>query len=164
MLHISPLRDDTREVFEKLFTSYYSELGCDDDCAHLLNEYVIPDLLAGLIHIDVLKDGDEFAGFVIYQTDDITNDWNFKEGWGDVREIYVIPSLRRRGLGKFMLYTAEMKLKESGTEKAYVLPSESAEAFFEACGYKKTDGYNSDLDCNVFEKTNLNNCECGAHK
>ncbi len=160
MLQISPLRDDTLNEFSEMFKSYYAELGCDDDCEHLLNEYVLPDLLAGLLHIDVLKDGNDFSGFAIYQIDDITNDWNFKEGWGDIREIYIVPAKRRNGLGKFLLYTAEMKLKESGAEKCYVLPDVASEKFFTACGYKKTDGYCADLDCNVFEKTNLNNCEC----
>ena len=71
-----------------------------------MDEYILPDLLAGLIRIELLKDGDTYAGFVIYQKDDIDNEWNFKEGWGDVREIYVIPSKRRKGYGEFLLYTA----------------------------------------------------------
>ena len=157
MLHVSPLRDDTRADFEKLFGDYYAELGCDDDCAHLLSEYVIPDLLAGLIKIDILRNDGVISGFVIYQTDDIVNDWNFKEGWGDVREIYVVPALRRTGAGTLLLYTAEMRLRESGTDKSYALPAESAVPFFEACGYKKTDEYNPDLDCAVYVKTDINN-------
>lgn len=161
MIKVKPLTDKEVEIFEGMFTQYYGELGCEDDCGHLLKEYVLPDLLAGLLHVDLLNDEDGFCGFVIYQIDDITNDWNFKEGWGDVREIYVAPEKRRQGLGKFLLYTAEMKLKESGAQKCYVLPNENSEKFFTACGYEKTDGFCADLDCNVFEKKNLNNCECG---
>ena len=108
--------------------------------------------------IDILHDGEKYAGFVIYQTDDINNDWNLKEGWGDVREIYVSPSSRRQGLGKFLLFTAEMKLKESGINRAYCLPYEESASFFTACGYEKTDDYNEDLDCFVYTKTNLKNC------
>lgn len=157
MLHISPLRDNARNRFYELFTDYYGELGCDDNCEHLLNEYVMPDLLSGLIRIDILDDDGAYAGFIVYQTDDIENDWNLKEGWGDIREIYVIPSHRRRGLGKFMLYAAELKLRESGAQRAYCLPAEGSEEFFKACGYKCTDEYNSDLNCNVFIKENLEN-------
>lgn len=162
MLHISPLRDDTLAEFKKLFCDYYTELGCEDDCTHLLDEYIIPDLLAGLIKIDVLKSDDVLSGFVIYQIDDITNDWNFKEGWADVREIYVVPSLRRSGAGLLLLYTAEMKLREAGATKSYALPCKEAIPFFEKCGYKETDEYNSDLDCKVYVKTNIHNT-CG-HK
>ena len=157
MVKVSPLKDNEKQNFAKLFTDYYSELDCADDAAHLAEEYVIPDLLAGLISVDMLYDGWQTAGFIIYQTDDIDNDWNVKEGWGDVREIYVVPSLRRQGLGRFLLYTAEMKLKECGVQKAYCLPCAGSEGFFRACGYVGSASFNEDTDCFVFEKTNLNN-------
>ena len=157
MVKVSPLKDNEKQNFAKLFTDYYSELDCADDAAHIAEEYVIPDLLAGLISVDMLYDGGQTAGFIIYQTDDIYNDWNFKEGWGDGREIYVVPSLRRQGLGRFLLYTAEMKLKERGVQKAYCLPCAGSEGFFRACGYVGSASFNEDTDCFVFEKTNLNN-------
>ncbi len=157
MLQVSPLRDDCWADFEKLFTDYYAELGCDDDCKHLLSEYILPDLLAGLIKIDVLRCDGTLSGFVIYQKDDIDNDWNFKEGWGDIREIYVTPQRRRDGVGKFLLYTAEMKLRESGADKSYALPCEGSEQFFEHCGYVPTDEYNDELDCKVYVKKDLEN-------
>jgi len=157
MIKVAPLQNDTKNEFERLFADYYSELGCDDDVPHLLEEYILPDLMAGLIKIDILKDGDTYAGFVVYQTDDIDNEWNFKEGWGDIREIYVIPSLRRQGLGKFLLYTAEMKLKEGGAGKSYCLPAEGTEEFFAACGYSRGNEYSEELDTFVYEKLSLNN-------
>lgn len=156
MIKVSPLTDNEKEIFKKLFEDYYKELDCADDAAHLVDEYIIPDLLAGLLSVDMLYDG-EAAGFVIYQKDDIDNDWNFLEGWGDIREIYVIPPLRRQGLGKFLLFTAEMKLKERGIEKAYCLPCAGSEGFFRACGYAGNGKMNADTDCFVFEKLNLNN-------
>lgn len=160
MFKVSSLRDNIVGEFEKLFTDYYKELGCDDDCGHLLSEYVIPDLLAGLIYIDVLSENDRLSGFVIYQKDDINNDWNFKEGFGDIREIYVVPSLRRTGAGTLLLYTAEMRLRESGVTKSYALPALGSEPFFEACGYKKTDEYNAELDSLVYVKESLlNTCK-----
>ena len=110
--------------------------------------------------IDVMRSDGEFAGFVIYQQDAANNEWNFKEGWGDVREIYVARPFRGKGMGKFLLYTAEMKLNESGVARAYCLPNLAAESFFKACSYKKTEEYCADLDSFVFEKKNLNNCDC----
>ena len=160
MLHVYSLKDNNREIFEKLFKDYYAELGCSDDTAHLVDEYILPDMLAGLLHIDLIEDEGEISGFVIYQIDDITNEWNLKEGWGDIREIYIIPSRRKQGLGKFLLYSAEMKLKEAGAEKAYCLPYESSTPFFTACGYADSLEYCEDLDCNIFIKNNLAN---GCH-
>ena len=162
MLRVSPLKDTEKADFYTLFESYYRELGCDDDIPHLLDEYVMPDLLAGLIKVEILRDGEDTCGFVIYQTDDITNDWNFKEGWGDIREIYITKKKRGQGLGKFLLYTAEMKLKESGAERCYCLPNDGAIPFFLSCGYAETEEYNPDLDCPVFEKLDLSNC-CKDH-
>lgn len=157
MIRVFSLKDTDRTVFEKLFKDYYAELDCADDTAHLVDEYIIPDMIAGLLRIDLIADGDTVSGFVIYQIDDINNEWNMKEGWGDIREIYIIPSHRRQGLGKFLLYTAEMKLKEAGAKNAYCLPFEGAQPFFTACGYIDSDKYCEDLDCTIFEKNNLNN-------
>lgn len=157
MIKATPLNDILKDEFTKLFGDYYSELGCEDDAERLVEEYIIPDLLAGLIKTDILSEGETPVGFVIYQKDEINNDWNFKEGWGDIREIYISPGFRKKGYGKFLLYTAEMKLKESGITKAYCLPYEEAAPFFAACGYAETGEYCEDLDSTVYEKTNLNN-------
>ena len=160
MIKAAPLNDLTKKAFCDMFKAYYKELGCDDDAQHLIDEYILPDLLAGLLKTDVLYENDAPAGFVIYQKDDIDNDWNKKEGWGDIREIFIIPPLRRKGYGKFLLYTAEYRLKESGADKAYCLPEERSVPFFTACGYEKTDEYDGDLDAFVYAKTNLSNCKC----
>ena len=155
MLRVYPLKDTDKKVFEKLFKDYYAELDCADDTAHLIDEYIIPDMLAGLLHIDLIADDDEICGFIIYQIDDIVNDWNLKEGFGDIREIYISPSRRRKGLGKFLLLSAEMKLKEAKAEKTYCLPYEKAIPFFVACGYSNSNEYCEDLDCFIFEKNKL---------
>ena len=162
MIKVTPLNDKSKDEFNRLFGLYYRELDCADDVTNLIDEYILPDLLAGLLKIDMLSEGESYIGFVIYQIDDIDNEWNFKEGWGDIREIFVEAPCRRKGYGKFLLYTAEMKLKESGTSKAYCLPYETSVPFFNACGYIKTEDYNEDLDCPVYEKASLENC-CKNH-
>lgn len=157
MLHVSPLCDKQKDEFVKLFSRYYSELECDEDCERLIEEYILPDLLSGQISIDVAEDDGTPSGFVIYQVDDIDKEWNVREGWGDIREIYVVPEKRGRGLGKLLLYTAEMKLLERGTHKAFCLPSLESESFFAACGYAATDDYVEDLDTLLWQKLDLNN-------
>ncbi len=163
MLKVSPLKDETLPLFTALFKAYYAELGCEDDAETVVEDYVVPDLLAGLLRVDVVEDDGAPAGFVIYQRDEIDNDWNFKEGWGDIREIYVHPSFRRKGLGRFLLYTAEMRLDESGTERAYCLPTPSALPFFKACGYADCGEYDEETDCPVYIKPSLKN-GCGERK
>ncbi|MGN0817689.1 MAG: GNAT family N-acetyltransferase [Candidatus Coproplasma sp.] len=161
MIKCYPLKDVKKDEFYRLFTEYYDELGCEDDAEHLLDEYVLADYLCGLLSIDLIDDGDRTVGFIIYQIDGIENEWCKKEGFGDVREIYVSPSARRKGLGKFMLFSAEMKLKESGAKQAYALPCEGSEEFFAACGYTDGGEYCEDLDCAFFVKSDLDNtCKC----
>ncbi|MGN0813687.1 MAG: GNAT family N-acetyltransferase [Candidatus Coproplasma sp.] len=157
MIKCYPLKDIKKDEFYALFTQYYTELGCDEEIEHLLDEYVLPDYLCGLLSIDLIDDGDSTVGFIIYQIDSIENEWCEKEGFGDVREIYVSPTHRRQGLGKFMLFSAELKLKEAGATNAYALPSEGCEEFFTACGYKDSGEYCEELDCNCFIKSDLDN-------
>lgn len=160
MFVISALKDVNREEFGRLFCDYYAELGCDEDCAHLLSEYIIPDLLAGLIRIDFMIDGGQSAGFVIYQRDDISNDWNFWEGMGDIREVYVIPQKRRQGLGTMLVKTAEMRFKESGVAEVYTLPEESALPFFEKLGYVKSGKFCEETGGEAYKKP----LSCGCKK
>lgn len=163
MLYQYPLKDVHVNVFKSLFKNYYEELGCDENVDHLLDEYVIADCIAGLVYIDVLDIDGKTAGFVIYQIDSPDNEWNEKQGMATVREIYLLPEYRKNGYGKFMLLSAEMKLNERGAEQSYVLPYDEAAAFFEKCGYKRTDEYNEDLDCNFYIKDNLRHvCSCHA--
>ena len=61
------------------------------------------------------------------------------------------------GGGKFLLYTAEMKLKEAGAQKAYCLPVEGTEDFFTACGYTRGNEYSEELNTFVYEKIDLSN-------
>ena len=86
MIKVIPLTDKDEKSFRRLFTEYYTELGCYENITHLLDEYILPDLLAGLIRIELLHGGEDFIGFVIYQIDDVDNEWNFKEGWGRSEE------------------------------------------------------------------------------
>ena len=48
MIKVTPLNDILKDEFTRLFTEYYSELGCTDSVPHLVDEYILPDLLAGL--------------------------------------------------------------------------------------------------------------------
>lgn len=159
MIKVFPLNDKYAEIFGKMFADYYEELGCDEDAEHLVEEYVLPDLLAGLLRADLIEEDGAPCGFCIYQKDEPGNEWNFKDGWGDIREIYIVAAKRRRGLGKFLLMTAEMRLKEAGAENVYALPVSEAADFFADCGYELTDEVCADLDCNVYAKK-LAACNC----
>lgn len=159
------MNDRYREDFGKMFADYYDELGCDEDAVHLVDEYVLPDLLAGLLKVDLIEEDGLVCGFCIYQIDEPGNDWCFKDGWGDIREIYIVMSKRRSGLGKFLLFTAEMRLAEAGAKDVYALPEGESANFFADCGYDLTDDVCAELECNVFTKSlQRQGCTCAQGK
>lgn len=141
------------EQFEELFIAYYEELGCEDEPCHLFDEYVLPDLKENLFSVAVTEEDEKLIGFVIYQIDTPENEWCFKEGYGDIREIYISPSLRNTGVGSKLLTFAENRLTQNGVKATYVLPTEETENFFTANGYGDNGDYCAELDNKVFEKT-----------
>ena len=149
---ISKLNDSELPEFEKLFCDYFAELDCDEDAYHLLNEYLLPDLKANLLSVAVAKDCGKLYGFVIFQIDDVINDWCFLEGKGDIREIYVAPDCRRQGVGKALLLFAENALNADEAKEIYTLPTDECEKFFSSCGYCDIGEYCAELDCKVFGK------------
>lgn len=149
---IRPVSDADYAALEKLFCDYYTELDCEDDPLHLFSEYLLPDFKAGLFEVGVAEVDGSVAGFVIFQIDDLLNDWNFKEGCGDVRELYVAPSFRRKGYGSALLSFAESRLAVLGASEIYTLPLEENEKFFAARGYLDSGEYCADADNKVFSK------------
>ncbi|MGN0806682.1 MAG: GNAT family N-acetyltransferase [Candidatus Coproplasma sp.] len=149
---IREIEEKDYERFEELFCDYYGELDCEDEPCHLFDEYVLPDLKEDLFSVAVVQDGETLCGFIIYQTDRPENEWCFRQGDGDIREIYVIPSRRKNGVGKSLLKFAEDKLALNGVKSIYVLPTEEVESFFMNCGYADCGDYCAELDNKVFEK------------
>lgn len=148
---VRPIEKKDYSAFKELFCNYYAELDCEDDPLHLFDEYVLPDLEAGLFDVAVADDG-LIAGFAVFQIDDIINDWNFKEGCGDLRELYVAPAFRNRGFGRKLLEFCENRLLQSGAAEIYTLPVEESESFFLKNGYADTGEYCADADNKVFGK------------
>lgn len=138
--------------FKELFCEYYAELDCEDDPLHLFEEYVLADLKAGLLQAAVADSGGNICGFVIYQVDDVINDWNFLEGYGDIRELYVRKLYRRQGAGRMLLSFAENALAGQSVPQIYTLPTEESEKFFISCGYGDYGEYCAELDEKVFVK------------
>lgn len=139
-------------AFKELFCNYYGELDCGDDPLPLFEDFVVPDWKAGLLSVGVADDGEELCGFVIFQIDDVINDWCFAEGKGDIREIFVAVGARRQGAGKNLLLFAESNLKAGGAKEIYLLPTDESERFFISCGYSDMGEYCAELDSKVFGK------------
>lgn len=138
-------------ALKELFCAYYAELDCEDDPSPLVDDCLLPDLKAELLEVAVCRDGD-VCGFIIYQIDDVINDWNFKEGCGDVRELFVLKEKRGNGAGMALLRFAEKRLKDMNAREVYLLPTEESEKFFLKCGYSDSGEYCPEMDNKVFSK------------
>lgn len=151
-MKVRPIQISDYPAFEKLFCDYYTELDCEEAPLPLFTDWLLPDLKAGLFDVGVCEEDGVVVGFIIFQIDDLINDWNFKEGCGDVRELYVTPACRRRGFGSALLTFAEKRLADSGATEIYTLPVEECESFFIARGYADCGEYCADADNKVFIK------------
>ena len=151
-MRIEKLKSGGYEKFKALFRAYYDEMDCDEEIDHLLNEYVLADFEAELLDIALAFEGGEACGFVIWQVDGIENEWCLKEGMGDVRELYVIPAERQKGVGSALLSFAEGQLKAAKVKEVYTLPTEGSEAFFLAKDYLEADEFCEETGCNFFYK------------
>lgn len=150
-MNIHPLDEKFNKAFEKLFCDYYTEIDCEDDPLPLSRE-AIEDCKAGLLSVAVAEEDGEALGFIIYQIDDIINDWCFFEGAGDIRELYIAPQFRRRGVATELVLFAESELKRQGAATVYTLPTEESEKFFEKVGYFDGGDYCPELDNKVYTK------------
>ncbi len=151
-MKVRPVQLSDYPAFKKLFCDYYTELDCEEDPLPLFDDCLLPDLKAGLFEVGICEIEGAVVGFVIFQIDDILNDWNFKEGCGDVRELYVAPAFRRQSLGTALLQYAEAALIKSGATEIYTLPVEECESFFIARGYTDGGEYCAEADNKVFIK------------
>ena len=89
------------------------------------------------LYLDILLDNNLLKGFIIYQVDSPYSDWNEKEGYGFIREVYVVDELRKKGYGKKMVFHAERILQELDVPKIYITADDSKE-FWIKMGYQET--------------------------
>ncbi len=94
-----------------------------------------------------------FIGFSIFQVDTPDNPMCKREGWGFIREFYIIPSHRRNGFAKQMYQFVEKKLLEDRPRNIYLTSDpNNGIPFWEAMGYVysgKTDNANENK---IYEK------------
>ena len=139
-------------AFRSMFIDYFNELDCEDDPECTFDEFLLPDLENEDFSVAVAEVDGAVAGFVIYQIDELLSEWHFKEGWGDVRELFVPFERRERGIGSALLQYAENSLKSEGAEGVYLLPVEESEEYFLRRGYADCGETCKALTAKVFQK------------
>ena len=149
---VRPIADSDYPAFRSLFIDYYNELDCEDDPECTFDEFLLPDLENEEFSVAVAEENGALVGFVIYQIDELIGGWHFKEGWGDVREIFVAFDYRGRGIGSQLMRYAEDSLSREGAEGVYLLPVDECESYFLNRGYSDCGEVCKAVDAKVLQK------------
>lgn len=141
------------ETFAELFVEYCREL--DDSLTEsLVRRKILPLFLdewnRKILHIALVQDA-QAAGLSVFQIDTPESDWCKRPGWGCIREFYIRPAARHRGLGKALAEYSERCLRTLGASALY-LTADDAVAFWERCGYAASGEICSN-DLEVFVKS-----------
>ncbi len=129
-----------RNDLANLLTAYFPQVDAqipEDILQGKLMDLICDQQEQGILHIRLVRCDDAWAGFSIFQIDSPESDWCKRPGWGFVREFYIAPDFRRRGLGKALAEHTEQALRCLGAKQLY-LTSDGGIAFWQRCGWQLT--------------------------
>ena len=153
MITIQKYQPSAKATLSDMMVPYMAELDCDVP-EHIIRgklaDFIETQCESGHIHIGLAWDGQDPAGFAVFQIDKPESDWCKRPGWGFIREFYIKPEYRAKGLGAHLATYTEEALKKLGAEKLY-LTSGPAAGFWEKCGWKDTGEFCSN-DLTILEK------------
>lgn len=131
------LSDFTDPRFRAAFQAYFAELGVSvRDWAGLFREMDEEGNNRALLLPG--EDG-AAAGFLQFQMNRFSS-WFFEEPFGFIREFWVAPARRRRGIGSALLRQAEEAFLEEGARRALLTADAGAAGFYLARGYRRAPG------------------------
>ncbi len=137
---IRPFYSNDMCDFREMFCTYFRndlKLEIADNEVEPVCTKIADSMISGIISLDILRVDGKSVGFICYQIDKPDSDWCERDGWGNIREIYINCCMRRKGFGAILVAHAEKILYGKGVEHIY-LTSDAADEFWDSCGYKKT--------------------------
>lgn len=149
-----------RAAFLEMFSDYFDELFQESPEDNIPKKY-LPGILCTLygetkkysLWVCLCFTDNKPIGFMMAQIDTKQNPLCKREGWGFIREFYIVPDLRRRGYGSKLCSFTETLLYSNGAKDIYLTAdSKFGEPFWESMGYSysgKVDDKNGDK---IYEK------------
>ena len=137
---ISEYSKDMKLPLANLMADYMAELGSnipEDVIRGQLSDFIDTMCERGIIRICIAYDCGNPVAFSVFQIDTPESDWCNRPGWGFIREYYVIPHCRKKGIGKALADHTEQELKNMGADNLY-LTSTGAISFWQKWGWKLT--------------------------
>lgn len=140
-------------AFRKLLTRYFCEdlhIPINEKQARGLTKGIWNETALGVPLTLALWDGVP-VGFIDYQLDWEGSSWCWHKGWGCVRELYVQPEARGRGIGRALAQQAEDWARERGAARIY-LTADDGIPFWQVMGYRRTGRINHKNGLEEMEK------------
>lgn len=140
---IIPFEPAHRPQFETMLLDYFNELSSgipESVIRERIMELFLGEQNLGIIQIAITLNDDIPIGFSVYQIDTPKSDWCKRPGWGSIREFYIRPDFRCRGLGTELAAWTERELRKMGAQHLY-LTADDAIPFWQHCGYSKTNEF-----------------------
>ena len=133
--------------FQEAFQAYFKELGINVKNWDGLFQEMTEDGNTACLRL--AEDGGTI-GFIQFKPISLTN-WFFEEKAGFIREFWVAEAHRGQGHGSALLGLAEACFMEQGIRRI-LLTTDSAPAFYEKHGYRKTPGIQAKNHDDVYVK------------
>lgn len=140
---ISQYEPSYHPQLETMLVDYFTELSAgipETVIRGKILEMLLDEESRDILRIAIALKNDAPIGFSIYQIDSPKSDWCKKEGWGSIREFYIHPNFRSRGLGTELAAWTDQELRKMGASHLY-LTADDAIPFWQHCGYSKTNEF-----------------------
>jgi len=148
------------DVLYKMFADYFEETFVNNPKDKVPIKF-IPKVLQMIadgtekykVWFYLCKKNDDVIGFSLFQIDTPDNPMCKRNGWGFIREFYIISSQRRKGYASQMCKFVEEKLWETCTYNIYLTSDpNNGIPFWEAMGYTYTGETDISNGNKIYEK------------
>lgn len=139
---LESISKDNYALFQEIMIEYYREGEDANTCIDTIKAFIeslFRMVCNGEIDGVLLLSDDMCEGFCLWMKDDEQCDFSEMPGYGTILEIGVRRDFRKKGVGMRIVDYAEKQMRKMGVDAFYVSAYGPAEAFWEKCGYEKTD-------------------------
>ena len=128
---------DFRDVFEQ-YWKYITYNKVTKEQIKSCQDYILKQVANQEIFMLLSIDNNTVVGFSIFQIDNEKSDWNKFTGYGFIREFFIVPTKRCKGLGKELAKYTTIELFSMGAKNIYLDTAKNARDFWLKCGFVST--------------------------
>ena len=129
------IREYNDQAFQTAFRAYFMEMGIQVSNWEGLFAQMTDEGDPTILRMD---ESGQVIGFIMFSRIEMTS-WFFEDRYGFIREFWVAPEQRNKGIGAELLAQAEAFFARQGIHKM-ILTSDTAERFYLKHGYRREDG------------------------